>query len=119
MEKGVFSRIGQSPTGDPAVFKTRRLSDSVGPLNEQVHDQARLMTQAIAMLDAQGIEVISASVAKPTVSERNPSILVIPTRACAHLQAACVQRNSVQEKWVAQRFGCEITWYLPTEKERA
>lgn len=95
----------------PAVFRPRRFSDPVSPLNEAVYDRARMVQSAIAMLDHLAVEIIMVSVD----GLRNPIILVKPTRACQTLDAALVRRDADGEKWVANRFGCEIHWYVPKE----
>ena len=100
--------FGPGPTDH---LPARRFSDSLSPLNEGIHDKARLVTQAIAMLDHLGIEIIEAKCGNDNVA-RNPSIRIMPCRACAQLGGAVTRREAGTEKWVASRFGCEITWYM-------
>lgn len=98
--------------GDPpAVFTSRRFSDPVSDLNAHVYDKARLLEQAVKMVDGLGIQIISAEAGL----HYNNSILVAYCRACDALEGVEVKRHAGNSHWCANRFGTEIRWVLPWE----
>lgn len=95
----------------PAVFTARRFSDPVSDLNATVYDKARLLEQAVKMVDGLGIRIISAEAG----INFNNAILVSYSRECDALEGVEVKRANGNSHWCANRFGTEIRWILPVE----
>lgn len=97
---------------DPAVFiKRRRFSDPVSPLNEELHDQARLLAAAVETVDRMGLKIISVE----ADHARNRRIYVAHTPECEALEGVEVARQNGWSHWAANRFGVEIRWCMPVE----
>ena len=97
---------------DPAVFlKRRRFSDPVSQLNDEIHDQARLLAAAVEAVDRLGIEIIAVEADRT----RNKRIQVSYSAECDTLGAVETARTPQCSHWTASRFGVEIVWCIPRE----
>ena len=92
----------------PTVFRQRRFSDPVSPLNESIHDAARALAQAIEMVDGLGLQIISVEAER----NRNKRIHVTYSAACDALGGVETSRNAEWSHWTANRFGVEIRWCI-------
>lgn len=99
-------------TNTPAVFRPRRFSDPVSPLNETIHDTARALAQAVAMVDGLGLQIINVEAER----NRNKRIHIVYSRECAALDAVETSRNAEWSHWTANRFGVEIRWCIPAQE---
>lgn len=99
-------------TNTPAVFRTRRFSDPVSPLNETIHDTARALAQAVEMVDGLGLQIISVEAER----SRNKRIHVAYSASCDALDGVETSRNAEWSHWTANRFGVEIRWCIPTQE---
>lgn len=99
-------------TNTPAVFRPRRFSDPVSSLNENIHDAARALAQAVAMVDGLGLQIICVEAER----NRNKRILVTYGPECAALEGVETKRNAEWSHWCANRFGVEIIWCIPTQE---
>lgn len=95
----------------PDVFRPRRFSDPVSPLNDDVHDTARRLTHAIEMLDYLGIRIMAVEADRA----RNRRIQVAYSRECDRLDGVEVMRTALWSHWCAHRHGVEIRWCIPVE----
>lgn len=95
----------------PPVFRIRRFSDEVGPLNEQIHGAARLLLQAVALVDQLGLKILSVDADR----SRNKRVLVSYCRQCDTLDGVEVMRLGGFSHWSATRYGVEIRWCIPME----
>jgi hypothetical protein len=94
----------------PAINRPRRFSDPVSPLNCDIHDSARLLANAVELVDQLELEIISIE----ADNSRNQRILVVYSRACDALEGAETLRRAGWSHWVSNRFGVEIRWCFPT-----
>ncbi len=97
--------------GVPAVFNPRRFTDPCSPLNDDLHDQTRLLASAVEMIDRLGLEILSVEADR----SRNKRVLVTYSRACDALGGVEVARQGGYSHWSAHRFGVEIRWAIPME----
>lgn len=94
---------------DPATFMTRRrFSDPVSPLNDEIHDQARLLAAAVEAVDHLGIEIMAVEADRT----RNKRIQVAYSPACDALGGVETARGPEWSHWTANRFGVEIVWCI-------
>lgn len=110
MSEAIFGRCAQPVTDDPAVFKPRRFSDPVSPLNADVHDTARLLASAVEMLDGLGIQILAVEADRL----RNKRIQVVYGPECERLGGVETARGNGFSHWTANRFGVEIVWCVQT-----
>lgn len=106
--------VADEPKDLPDVtkaFHRRRFSDPVSDLNAMVYDKARLLEQAVRMVDDLGIHIISAEAG----INFNNSLLVSYSPACDVLEGVEVKRINGNSHWCANRFGTEIKWVIPVE----
>lgn len=99
-------------TNTPAVFRQRRFSDPVSPLNESIHDTARTLAQAVEMVDGLGLQIISVEAER----SRNKRFHVTYSAACDALNGVETKRNAEWTHWTANRFGVEIIWCVATRE---
>lgn len=99
-------------TNTPGVFRSRRFSDPVSPLNESIHDAARTLARAIEMVDGLGLQIISVEAER----SRNRRIHVTYSAACDALDGVETRRNAEWSHWTANRFGVEIRWCIPSRE---
>ena len=95
----------------PAVFHPRRFSDPVSDLNAHVYDSARLLAQAVEMVDKLGLKIVSVEAGHI----RNSRILVAHSRECDALDGVEITRTPGYSHWCATRFGVEIRWCVERE----
>jgi hypothetical protein len=95
----------------PAAFRPRRFSDPVSDLNADIHDQARMLSAAVEMVDKLGIRIIAVEADRA----RNRRIQVAYGPECHALDAIEVARDAAWSHWCANRFGVEIRWCIPVE----
>lgn len=95
----------------PAVFRPRRFSDPVSPLNDDLHDQTRLLAAAVEMIDRLGLQILSVEADRT----RNRRIQVIHSPEVDALGGVEVARQNGWSHWSANRFGVEIRWCIPME----
>lgn len=95
----------------PTVFRSRRFSDQVSSLNDDLHDQTRLLAEAVKMVDGLGIYIMAVEADRA----RNKRIQVAYSRECKALDGVEVRRTAEWSHWAANRFGVEIRWCIPTE----
>lgn len=107
----IFGRKVAPTQADPAVFRPRRFTDEVSPLNDEMHDQARLLLQAIAMVDRLGLQILSIDADR----SRNKRILVSYCRQCDALEGVEIMRQAGASHWGATRYGVEIRWVIQME----
>lgn len=98
-------------TDTPVVFKNRRFSDPVSPLNDDIHDETRRLITAIERVDGLGIQILTVEAER----SRNKRILVAYSRECDALDGVEVARQQGHSHWCASRFGVEIRWAIPME----
>lgn len=96
----------------PNVFRQRRFSDPVSPLNESIHDAARALAQAVEMVDGLGLQIISIEAER----SRNKRIHVTYSADCDALDGVETRCNADWSHWTANRFGVEIIWCIPTRE---
>lgn len=96
---------------DPGVFRPRRFSDEVSPLNDGIHDEARLLLSAIALIDKLGLKIIAVDADR----SRNKRVLVEYCRACEALEGVEIMRAPDASHWAATRHGVEIRWVIQME----
>lgn len=94
-----------------AVFTPRRFSDEVSPLNDGIHDEARMLLSAIALVDKLGLKIIAVDADR----SRNKRVLVEYCRACDALEGVEVVRQHGASHWAATRYGVEIRWVVQME----
>jgi hypothetical protein len=111
MNDTVFGRMAFPTRDDPAVFKPRRFSDPVSPLNDGIHDETRLLLAAVELVDGLGLKIIAVDADRG----RNKRILVSYSRECDALEGVEVARQAGASHWAANRFGTEIRWVIPME----
>lgn len=99
-------------TNTPGVFHSRRLSDPVSPLNETIHDSARVLLQAVERVDALGLHIMSIT----AECYYNKRIHVAYSPECAALDGVETSRSAGWSHWNANRFGVEILWCIPTQE---
>lgn len=95
-------------------FHRRRFSDAVSPLNDGIHDKARLLAQAVEMVDRLGLHILM--VEADASASRNNRILVAPSAACNELGGVECGRSPGASHWCATRFGVEIWWVIRSEE---
>lgn len=95
----------------PNVFRMRRFTDPVSPLNDDLHDTARSLIHAIELLDHLGIEIMSVEADRT----RNRRIQVVPGREVSRLDGVEITRTAQWSHWCANRHGVEIRWCVPVE----
>lgn len=98
----------------PAVFTRRRFSDPVSDLNAAVHDKARLLAQAVEMVDGLGLKIVSVEADRT----RNSRITVMHAPECDALDGLQVARQDGYSHWCSNRFGVEIRWCIQIEEQR-
>lgn len=96
---------------DPAVFRPRRFSDEVSPLNDSIHDETRMLLSAIALIDKLGLKIIAVDADR----SRNKRVLVEYCRACEALEGVEIMRTPATSHWAATRYGVEIRWVIQME----
>lgn len=111
MNEPVYVRKEDIENDRPPAFAHRRFSDPVSPLNDEIHDTARLLLQAIKVVDDLGLQIICVEADR----SRNRRILVTHAPACAALEGVEVVRDRYGSQWVANRFGVEIRWCVRSE----
>lgn len=111
MTTAVFGRKAVPTCDDPAVFHPRRFTDPVSDLNAHIYDRARLLAQAVEMVDRLGIEIMSVEVPY----KRNSRILVAYSRECDALEGVETKRGIGWSHWTANRFDVEIVWCIEQE----
>lgn len=99
------------PAETPAVFRPRRFTDAVSPLNDHLHDKTRLLAQTVEMVDRLGLQIMSVEADR----SRNSVVNVLPSAECNALEGVEVARQNGYSHWCANRFGVEIRWCVPTE----
>lgn len=108
----VFGCVGSPTCDDADLFKPRRFSDPVSPLNDKVYDKARLLAQVVEMIDGLGIEIMNVDADRV----RNSRVQVAPSRQCDALEGVEFKRQNGFSHWVANRFGVEIVWCFPVQE---
>ncbi|MHB1053494.1 MAG: hypothetical protein ACYCZT_10555 [Thiobacillus sp.] len=108
----VFGCVGSPTCDDADLFKPRRFSDPVSPLNDKVYDKARLLAQVVEMIDGLGIEIMNVDADRV----RNSRVQVAPSRQCDALEGVEFKRQNGYSHWVANRFGVEIVWCIPVQE---
>lgn len=111
MTTAVFGRKAAPTRDDPAVFRARRFTDPVSDLNADVHDRARLLAQAVEMVDGLGLQILAVEADRT----RNSRVMVMHARECDALEGVEVARQGGFSHWCATRFGVEIRWCIPVE----
>lgn len=95
----------------PAVFRPRRFSDPVSPLNDELHETTQRLAHAVEMVDRLGIRIMAVEADRT----RNRRIQVSYSPECNALEAVEVARDATWSHWCANRFGVEIRWCIPVE----
>ncbi len=103
--------VRPEPVETPAVFHPRRFSDPVSDLNAEVHDRARLLAQAVEMVDRLGLRILAVEADRT----RNSRVMVMYAPECDALEGVEVARQGGFNHWCATRFGVEIRWCIPME----
>lgn len=106
-----LSPVNKEALNDDPIFRPRRFSDPVSPLNEDIHDETRLLLSAIALVDKLGLKIISIDADR----SRNKRILVGYSHECDALDGVEVARHNGASHWAATRHGVEIRWVIPME----
>lgn len=107
----VFVSKADIEADHPHVFKPHRFSDPVSPLNDGIHDETRMLLNAVELVDKLGLKIISVDADR----SRNKRILVSYSRECDALEGVEVARQNGASHWAATRYGVEIRWVIPME----
>lgn len=97
------------PRTPPGSAGFRRFSDPVSPLNDGLHDQTRLLAEAVKMVDGLGLRIIAVEADRA----RNKRIQVSYSYECDALDAVEVARDGLWSHWAVNHRGVEIRWCVP------
>lgn len=88
----------------------RRQTDAISPINERMHDDARLLLTDIAVADRLGLEVISVDI-NPT----GRNVFVAWGQACAALDGKQAGISDDSRYMRAEHCGTVFRWFEPLE----
>lgn len=89
----------------------RRFGDAISPLNERIHDEARLLLADIALADRLGLEIINAEIGYP-----KRHLLVFYGPACTGLGGEQILLTDDGRYMEGKINGTVFRWLEPLEE---
>lgn len=88
------------------LCRPHRFGDPMNPGNNDIHDAARGLVAAVAVLDRLGIAVVSVEADRL----RNQRVVVEYSKACDALDGVEIVSGPYWSQMTAHRYGIEIRW---------